>query len=380
MDGTPEQPRASRARPEGRFPRVPALAVAAVLLAAVAFVLLPTGHVTNRVSAEVNGLLLSVPEDTRMADVVGDTADLARPGSKLDLTGDVIGIAEGSPSQVTVDGRPIDAARAIADGTVVVVRHGGHVLEGISKKRQEIPFQTILEGKGVIVSLVQTGKTGLREIYRGDASGKQAGVFTVTPAQNAVVRKSNTTPGGQKLVALTFDDGPDKYTQGVIDALASRNVPATFFVLGGNAAGHKDVIDRLRAAGHEVENHSWSHPVLTELSPEAIQQEITRTSSVIGGSKLLRPPYGSYDAKVAAAAAAVGHRLVLWTVDTLDWKTRDADAILANVKSQTKPGGIILMHDGGLDRSQTVAAIPRVVDWLFANGYSLTTVSRLLKG
>ncbi len=320
-----------------------------------------------------------MPEGIRTTSLIEDTVALARPGSKLDLTGDVTGFAQGGPSQVTVDGRPLDATSVVSDGAVVIVRHGAHVLESISKKRQELPFETVLEGKGVIVSLVQTGKSGLREIYRGDESGKQAGAFTVAPPQNAVVRRSNTTEGGRKLVALTFDDGPDRYTQGVIDALASRNVPATFFVLGANAAGHKDMIARLRAAGHEVQNHSWSHPVLTGLSPEAIQREITRTSSAIGGSTLLRPPYGTYDQKVAAAAAAVGHRLVLWTVDTLDWKTRDVDAIMANVKSQTKPGGIILMHDGGVDRSQTVAAIPRVIDWLFANGYSITTVSRLLE-
>lgn len=379
MERTVEQAFASDSPAERGLGRAPGLVVAALLLAALSFFLLPTAHSTSRSFVQINGVVVSVLEDTTVGQVAGDTLALARAGSALDLTGDVVGIGRGAAAESALNGEPVDKATALSDGAVLVVRHGGQRLEGISRKTQQVPFETVFEGKGAVVSLVQEGAPGSREIFRGDESGKQAAVFTVAAPQNAVIRRSGAASKGQKLVALTFDDGPGKYTQGVLDALADKNVPATFFVLGGNAAGSKDVIAQIKAAGHEVENHTWSHPILTGLSAEAIQREIQRTSGVIGGSRFLRPPYGTYNAAVTAAAAAVGHRLVLWTVDTLDWKTRNADAILAEVKRSTKAGAIILMHDGGADRSQTVAAIPRVVDWLFANGYSLTTVSKLLQ-
>jgi peptidoglycan-N-acetylglucosamine deacetylase len=183
---------------------------------------------------------------------------------------------------------------------------------------------------------------------------------------------------GQKVAALTFDDGPSKWTQGVLDALAARHVLATFFVLGSNAAGHQDLIQKIKAAGNEVENHTWSHPILTHLTPEQVRSEISRTAAVIGGGHFLRPPYGTYNAAVAAVAGSLGYRLALWTVDTLDWKTPNVGSILSLVKAETKPGAIILMHDGGADRSQTIAAIPKVIDWLLQNGYSLTTVENLV--
>jgi peptidoglycan/xylan/chitin deacetylase (PgdA/CDA1 family) len=384
MEGTADKSLTRRARPKYgrrlRLSRFLGIAASVAALALLAYVLLPSGQANLRPVVRINDVTLSVPVATNVGDAAGRLLALAQPGSTLDITGDVTTIGAGGHSRLNIQGRAIDHDTLLADGDVLEVGHGLHDLEGISCKQIDIPYKTVVEGNGAVVSLVQKGSTGVKEIHRGNRSGKQAAVVTIKPAKNMVVQRTSTARPGQKLAALTFDDGPGAYTKRVLDALASVNAPATFFVLGGNAAGQKSMIAAIRAAGHEVENHSWSHPVLTKLSAEEIQREITRTSNVLGGTRYLRPPYGSYDAHVTAAAAATGHRLVLWTVDTLDWKNRNADAILANVKAQTKPGAIILMHDGGQDRSATVAAIPRVVRWLFANGYSLTTVGRLLQG
>jgi peptidoglycan/xylan/chitin deacetylase (PgdA/CDA1 family) len=127
-----------------------------------------------------------------------------------------------------------------------------------------------------------------------------------------------------------------------------------------------------------VENHTWSHPDLTKVSAAEFQSQVSRTSAVIGGCRFLRPPYGSSDASVKKQAAAMGLRLAFWTVDTLDWEHQDVNWIMSNVKAETKPGAIILMHDGGKDRLQTVVAIPVVVNWLFGQGYSLTIVDQIL--
>jgi peptidoglycan/xylan/chitin deacetylase (PgdA/CDA1 family) len=357
---------------------LPALIGGAVVLAGLAFLLLPTAHVSTRSLVQINGVSYSVPPAVPASDLSEVSALLARPGSSLDLTGDVYALGQGSPATREVDGLRLALDSTLADGAVVEVHNGEHRLETIRRKTQSIPFETVYEGSGPIVSLVQSGKAGKRELFVGSASGKQAAMFLLSSAQNMVVQRTKTVKSGQKLAALTFDDGPGTYTQAVLDALAAKHVPATFFVLGSAAAGNKAMIKKIKAAGHEVGSHSWSHPDLTKVSAERLRSEISRTNAVIGGGSFLRPPYGTYNAAVAAEARAQGLRIALWTVDTRDWEHPEVDSIMSFVKAQTKPGAIILMHDGGKNRSSTVAAIPIIVDWLFAHGYSLTTVERLL--
>jgi len=360
------------------YRRLPAVLGASIVLAAAAFVLAPTGHLNSRSIVQINGSTYAVPSEVKVAMLAEFSSLLARPGSRFDLTGDVIVPAQGSAAERQMNGAPLTEDAMPSDGALLVARHGEPILEEIRRKTANIPFETILEGKGAIVRLAQEGAPGEQEIYKGVLSGKQAAAFVVTAPRNSVIQRTSTAKAGQKLAALTFDDGPGTYTQQVLDALASRHVLATFFVLGSSAAGNKTMIAKMKAAGHEVENHTWSHPILTEVSAERVRSEISRTNAVIGGSSFLRPPYGEYNAAVAAQAGAMGLKLALWTVDTLDWKYPDANSILSYVKAETKPGAIILMHDGGKNRAQTAAAVPLVVDWLFANGYALTTVANLL--
>jgi peptidoglycan/xylan/chitin deacetylase (PgdA/CDA1 family) len=369
----------SRVRRRGVSTRVLGFACAAIVLGLVALLLLPGGHANVYGLVSVNGRVLAIPVSATVDSVASGTLALARSGSKLDITGDVTTLAGGTAVTTQVDSRPASPGTTLTDGALVLVEHGDHLLEGIIEKTESIPFETSVTGKGVVVTLAQAGKAGRRTVFLGDASKKQAAVFVITPAQDALIQRTTSTKAGQKLVALTFDDGPGKWTQGVLDALASKNAPATFFMLGSSAAGNKALVQKIKAAGHEVENHSWNHPILTNLTADEVRSQISRTAAIIGGGHFLRPPYGTYNAAVASVAGSMGYRLVLWTVDTLDWKYKDVGSILSYVKAQTKPGGIILMHDGGTaDRSQTIAAIPEVVDWLLQNGYSLTTVENLL--
>jgi peptidoglycan/xylan/chitin deacetylase (PgdA/CDA1 family) len=349
-----------------------------ILLAAVAFFLAPTGHANLYTIVQVNGVTLSVSANTEVSEMAEVSALLARAGSRLDVDGDVAGLGTGAPAVRQVNGRPMDDMGLLRDGAVILVRHGRAVVEGITKTTEEIPFETVIEGQGNIVSFIHSGSPGRRDVFRGAESGEQAACLVMTPVIHTVYRLNETPEEGQKLVALTFDDGPGTHTQEVLDALAAAHVPGTFFVLGSSAAAHPELIEQMRAAGHEVENHTWSHPWLTQVSAETFASQISRTNAVIGGSQFLRPPYGDTNATVRARAAAMGLRLAFWTVDTRDWEVQEVDAIMSHVRAETAPGAIILMHDGGVDRLQTVAAIPVVVDWLFEQGYSLTTLDQIL--
>lgn len=181
-----------------------------------------------------------------------------------------------------------------------------------------------------------------------------------------------------KCVALTFDDGPTvPESTMLLEHLAEYEARATFFVVGQNVAVHRAVVRAQAEAGHEIGNHSWSHPRLTDLTTEEIRSQLARTGAEIRaatGSEptLFRPPYGSIDDRVRTAARPLS--AVLWEVDPRDWEDRDADRVAQRVIAETDPGEIIPLHD---IHPTTVAAVPQILSTLEAGGYHFVTVSHL---
>lgn len=182
----------------------------------------------------------------------------------------------------------------------------------------------------------------------------------------------------QNMVALTFDDGPNpKTTPQVLDTLKKYHAKATFFILGQNIAGNEELIKRMVAEGHQVANHSWSHPNFVNLSPEQVKHEVEQTQSAleqITGHRplMVRPPYGSVNKTVMAA---MGLPAMYWSVDSLDWKSRNATAILGVIKANTRPGSIILMHD---IHQPTADSLESVLQYLQEKGMSTGTLSDML--
>ncbi|HEY7123388.1 MAG TPA: polysaccharide deacetylase family protein [Ktedonobacterales bacterium] len=185
-------------------------------------------------------------------------------------------------------------------------------------------------------------------------------------------------------IALTFDDGPSSgYTTQVLSVLRKYGVHATFFMLGEWVQRYPTLAQAVLADGHAVENHSWSHPNLTSLSTSAIQQQLANTSNVIQQTigvapAFFRPPYGSYNSRVLSVAGSLHLTPVLWDIDPRDWSRPGTSAIVNNVLSHLHNGAIILMHDGGGDRSQTVQALPTIIQQARARGYRFVTVPLLL--
>ena len=182
----------------------------------------------------------------------------------------------------------------------------------------------------------------------------------------------------KKVVALTFDDGPDgNTTPQALDILAKYKIKATFFVQGKNIAGNEAILKRMQSEGHEVGNHSWNHPILTKLSLEDAKKQITDTEdaikSVLGKStKLMRPPYGAISDDIRNS---LDLSFIMWDVDSLDWKSKNEAAILTEIQHQTSDGAIILMHD---IHQPSVNSLPKVIEYLQEQGYSFVTVSELL--
>jgi peptidoglycan-N-acetylglucosamine deacetylase len=185
-------------------------------------------------------------------------------------------------------------------------------------------------------------------------------------------------------IALTFDDGPNPtYTPQVLSILHQDGVSATFFVIGEQVQAYPDLVQQEHAMGHIVGNHSWNHPDLTTLSADGIHTQLGNTSDAIEQAtgvrpSFFRPPYGAYNYQVLLQASNLGLQPTLWSVDPQDWNgPPSSDIIIQRVLNMAHNGSIILMHDGGGDRSQTVAALPTIIMQLHIRGYRLVTVPQL---
>src|SRR5216110_3002851 len=184
-------------------------------------------------------------------------------------------------------------------------------------------------------------------------------------------------------IAMTFDDGPSAtLTPKLLDLLATRHIKATFFVIGENVAEHPEIVARAAREGHEIGNHSWSHPNLAKMSDDNVRSQLRRTDDAIRGATgnrptLLRPPYGSITAREKRwIHDEFGYRIILWDVDPYDWK-RPGPAVVRNrIFKETLRGSIVLSHD---IHPGTIEAMPSTLDALEAKGFKFVTVSELLR-
>ncbi|WP_336206057.1 polysaccharide deacetylase family protein [Nonomuraea sp. LPB2021202275-12-8] len=181
-------------------------------------------------------------------------------------------------------------------------------------------------------------------------------------------------------VALTFDDGPGRYTGKLLDMLRRRDVKATFFVVGEMAAAERgpEHLRQMVRDGHQLGNHSWSHKQLTTLPKRAIRRQLRRTDDLVRQEtgvrmRVMRPPYGSTDRRVAALTRRRGQAQILWNVDTFDWRDR-VPAVVARRGARAGRGAVVLMHD--IHRT-TVKAVPELIDRLTRKGYAFATVTEL---
>lgn len=183
-------------------------------------------------------------------------------------------------------------------------------------------------------------------------------------------------------VAITFDDGPHpQNTPRLLDMLKERNIKATFYVIGKSVEAHPQIIRRMVAEGHEIGNHTWSHPNLTKLSQSAVEQELRKCEAAIAKAaavrpRTMRPPYGAFtQSQRVWAFDNFGYPTILWDVDPQDWKRPGVSVVANRIVSNTQNGSIILAHD--LHKT-TVDSMPRALDDLLRKGYKFVTVSQLI--
>jgi peptidoglycan/xylan/chitin deacetylase (PgdA/CDA1 family) len=205
--------------------------------------------------------------------------------------------------------------------------------------------------------------------------GVLAGCALAAPGAVVVPSGANPTNASDAgTVSLTFDDGPGRLTTAVLDVLADHNVSAVFYVVGDQIEAHADEVARIVADGHEIANHSWSHPNLTTLTRAEILEELSTTSVAIERATgvlvtRFRPPFGMYDDVVRSVAADLGLSVDLWDINTHDWnELTTADQIVEDTMAQVFDGAVVLFH---VNHPATVEALPRLIAALREAGFTV---------
>lgn len=337
---------------------------------------------TRPISITVEGEHQRVVSGTTVRDLARNGMLSATAGNLVAVDGSIIETAAGGPALVNRNGMLAGPSQRVAAGDVLESVSGSDRRESLLVTDTVIPYESVFEGEGPIIGLKQLGNPGLKRVTMGARSGIEVTSTVLTEALDTIF--VHTRPRlGDKVVALTFDDGPVKgQTDRVLNVLKREEVPATFFFVGSYAKTQPDLVRRTKREGHQIANHTYSHPKLTGRSGSFVRKEIVQGNQALksitgSNTQWFRPPYGALDATAWQELQEFNQKVVLWDVDPSDWRRPGVDAIVDNVVSSVQPGSVVLLHDGGGDRRQTIKALPLIIEKLRDEGYIFVTLEDL---
>lgn len=315
------------------------------------------------------------------------------PGNYVAVDGSTIRQGEGTRCTAKVNGNDTDnMGMHLNGGDKIEISNGTDITEPYTDSDpQTLPHKTELKGVGAVHLYSNNAQDGEQVMRTGKESGITATVTTKEPVDN-IVQYYNVNSNGDKVIALTFDDGPwDQQTDEILDILEQNDAKATFFTVGQCISGHEKELKRAADMGCEIGTHTWDHAEgsgegvsLIKMSTDERKQEVQKGLEAIKNatgqeaSTIFRCPGGNFDTSVATDLEGIVTAEIGWNVDTTDWKKPGADVIVQRIQS-AGPGNIILMHDGGGDRSQTVEGLRQALPKMKEQGYSFITVQELLE-
>jgi peptidoglycan/xylan/chitin deacetylase (PgdA/CDA1 family) len=374
-----ESPDTSGPAPQGRGRLVVAVVavIAAVALFAAAWWAVGPGD------AIVDGRSVWVGFGATPADLVRGHSAYAPWGDFVAASGHVLRLGGGLPPTF-VDGQGVLAptGRIHPRDHVSSVR-GLDITESVVRTTAPEPPPVEYQGAGPDETVISSGTAGVALIVEGEVSRDVVEKIIVIAPVTRIVRRQPFPPG-TKLAVLTFDDGPwPGQTEAILAILKGNDVKATFFMLSAAANRHKDLARKVLADGHLIGNHSVNHKNLAKSTPDVVRFEIVNAGDTIQNitgyrPAWFRPPGGDYNATVLQIMAESGVKLAMWNVDTNDWrKTVPPREIVGRAVAGQQSTKVVLMHDGGGDRSRTIAALPQVIIELKARGYRFVTFDQL---
>lgn len=348
------------------------------------------------IKVNINGVEQRLDKNTTLGSILEQMGIKLTQGALLDVEGEVIEKTGGGTPTLTVNGyqdAPLDIK--LKDGDRVVAKSGKNLTEKVVEQEVSIPFGVLKKGEGTEQKVVQAGQKGLKIVSKGSISGKVVEEKVVKESVNQVVmyytakpsvnQKGSTNysvlPGGTgtKAVALTFDDGPGPYTPQILNILAQYDVKATFFMVGIVVEQHPDIARMVVNHGHAIGNHTMHHRNLATLNAEGMASEVTEGAKAVKkatgvDTRVFRPPGGRYNDTTIQILNQQGYKLAMWSIDPRDWNNARSADIQQHILNHVRDGSIILLHDGGGNRQETVKALPGIISALQSRGYSFVTL------
>ena len=342
------------------------------------------------INVTVNGTQQTLRGAKNLQVAIDEAGFPVNPGDYITLKGSIIERSKGHPFAATVNGEAtVDPAYQLHNGDVVTVRDGDDIVEEYTYVEEAVPYESEIRGSGPIHKF-EPGTDGVKEIRTGVVSGEVVEKQTVEPTNLSEVR---TTPnvGDDKVIALTFDDGPSQsYTHQILDVLAKNDAKATFFVVGSAVKDNPDLVKRAADEGHQICSHSYNNAVkaggdLSNLTADEQVSEVEGGFTAIQGAlgylpnKIVRLPGsdGMYGETILNLADKVDAEIG-WTVDTGDWVYMTEDEIY-DVLMSAQSGDVIRMHDGGDHQDITAEALKRALPELTKKGYRFITIDELMQ-
>ena len=338
---------------------------------------------TSSIGIVVDGASRHVDSGTTIADLAAAGLLAGKPGRMVSVTGHVLSQPSGSPVRTRRNGRFVSQDVTVYDGDVITSADGRNRVELLVTRRQPIAFPKRTVGSGPLATLAAPGSPGVRQLSVGAFSGDIA-TSTVLIAPSAMVVKHYGARTSTKIVALTFDDGPwPGQTEKILRILREQKVKASFFMIGYLVKRNPALARKVASEGHLVGNHTAGHQLLTKMTAAQIDKQLSGAERLLEADtgatvRWFRPPGGRMSPVALARVRDAGLKVAMWSVDPQDWRRgRKASQIAHGVVARVKPGSVVLMHDGGGDRAQTIRALPVIIRSLRSRGYRFVTLDEI---
>ncbi len=303
-------------------------------------------------------------------------------GRLLGVDGKVLPEKRGGVPIIFINGHHSNLEHAIEANDSIKTFAGKDIAEPVDEKIEEVQSKLAYKGRGAFIYIIKRGRPGIRMIKRGRISNKTtAGKWLVTP-QDFTIGRTNVRY--KKVVALTFDDGPSKYTSLIMKILKQNKAKASFFVVGQMVDKRGVWLKEMAKRNYTIGNHTYNHAFLNKASSKLVKKELKDTQDAIfkaSGvkSKWVRPPGGFLNSSAINLLLQQDFRIALWNIDTLDWQRRSPSVITDKILSNLRPGQVILMHDGGGNRMNTIKALPDIIKGIKGAGYRLVSLDDLYR-
>ncbi|MDO5044243.1 MAG: polysaccharide deacetylase family protein [Coriobacteriia bacterium] len=343
---------------------------------------------SNRsVNVEIDGVVQKVPINSGVKDLLQAGLIKAQNGNLISVSGSVLKQGEGQGFTVTINGHDLGNSYdqiALQEGDKISFSNGKDIEEEHDSDRQDMPYYWKKTGNyGAVGYISNWGSPGYSEKVLGHVSHEAIDRGVVQEPVDREINYINVEPkNGKKLVAITFDDGPSKYSLPIADILDKHGAKGTFFEIGKNVKEMLQIDAELVNRGHQVAIHTMNHPNLPKISPEEQIKEIVQVQELfkqIGlETSCFRAPYGAFQNNNWETLAKYISSEVRWNHDSLDWKKPGPSTIVKNSTGNYVPGSIILCHAGGGAREQTIEALPQILRAWQDRGFKFVTVDELI--